>query len=156
MIGKFITASVAVASLVACTPPQDPALNDSIVTIKSNFDVETTMDRLEQAVQDKSLRIFARIDHAANAKAMDLQMRPSTLLIFGSPKIGSPLMREAPTMGLDLPVKALVYEGTDGQVYLSYNNPAYLKQRHNVVTNTAPLDKMTKALAGLSTQATSE
>ncbi|MCF6220971.1 MAG: DUF302 domain-containing protein [Robiginitomaculum sp.] len=167
MIAKFVTAGVLAAGLVACAPAQTKntmpevapmqSLHEAgIVTLASAHSVDVTIDRLAAAVKKKGLRVFARIDHYQNAKDMSLDMRPNTLLIFGSPKIGSPLMNESPTMGLDLPVKALAWQDKDGNVFLSYNHPSYLKERHGIKTAIVPLTKMGKALIGLSARATSE
>lgn len=127
----------------------------SLITVPSDYSVDETIARLSALIEEKGLRVFASVDHYENAKALNLTMRPSKLLIFGSPKIGSPLMDASPTIGIDLPVKALAYKDKDGQVYLSYNNPDYLKARHNITDEEAilALDKMRKALAGLSKQA---
>ncbi|MEE9348272.1 MAG: DUF302 domain-containing protein [Robiginitomaculum sp.] len=162
----------AIISLTACqaqtaSAPSVPVKTDvamalnyqtSLITKRSAHSVEQTIDRLETAVKAKGLRVFARIDHQANAAALDLTMPASTVLIFGSPKIGSPLMNAVPTIGIDLPVKALAYEAADGRVYLSYNNPAYLKTRHNVEGEAAlmALAKMTKAAAALTQMAVDE
>ncbi|MCF6275539.1 MAG: DUF302 domain-containing protein [Robiginitomaculum sp.] len=164
MIAKFVTAGVLAAGLVACAPtkideiaeitPMTAQLNTGIITQPSANSVDVTIDRLEVAVKAKGLRVFARVDHQRNAKDMGLDMRPNTLLIFGSPKIGSPLMNENPTMGLDLPVKALAWQDENGNVFLSYNAPAYLKDRHGIEKATMPLTKMSKALAGLTAHAT--
>ncbi|HHL42502.1 MAG TPA: DUF302 domain-containing protein, partial [Hellea balneolensis] len=105
---------------------------DGLITKASHYSVKETIDRLSNAAEAKGLRIFARVDHQANAAAMNLEMPASTLLIFGNPKIGSPLMKASPSVAIDLPVKALAYMGKDGQVYLSYNDPAYLKSRHDI------------------------
>ncbi len=167
MIANFVKASVVAASLVACAPAQDQntmpetapmqSLHEAgIITIESAHSVEQTIDRLEAAVKAKGLRVFARIDHFQNAQDMGLDMRPNTLLIFGSPKIGAPLMSESPTIGLDLPVKALAWQDATGKVFLSYNDPAYLKARHGIETASLPLTKMTKALAGLTAHATAK
>lgn len=132
------------------------AENAGIVTLPSAHNVDVTIDRLEAAVKKKGLRVFARINHYQNAKDMGLDMQPSTLLIFGSPKIGAPIMNESPTIGLDVPVKALAWQDKDGNVFLSYNDPAYLKERHGIKTATKPLENMAKALAGLTAHAVAQ
>src|SRR5277367_2289025 len=93
-----------------------------------------TVDRLESLLKAKGIRIFARIDQAAEAKAAGLTMRPMVLLVFGDPKAGTPLMIQHPSIAMDLPLKALVWESTDGKVYLSYNSPEFLQQRHGLDT----------------------
>ncbi len=166
MMSKFITAGILAAGLVACAPTQDATPtkevavmsleNVGIITIPSQHSVDVTIDRMEKMVKAKGLRVFARINHYQNAKDMGLEMRPETLLIFGSPKIGAPIMNESPTIGLDVPVKALAWQDKDGNVFLSYNDPAYLKERHGIKKATAPLDKMAKALSGLTAKAAAE
>lgn len=166
MIGKFVVAGLMATGLAACSPATNntapveivPAttMNTGIITTPSANSVDVTIDRLEAAVKGKGLRVFARINHQQNAQDMGLEMRPNTVLIFGSPKIGTPIMNESPTIGLDLPVKALAWRDENGNVFLSYNDPNYLKVRHDVETTTMPLNKMSKALAGLSAHAVAE
>ena len=151
----FITG--AVLALAACAPAvQEIAMQDGLITKQSAHSVQVTIDRLEAAAKGKGLNVFARINHQANAAGLGLEMHGSTLLIFGSPKIGSPLMNASPTVGLDLPVKALAYE-KGGNVYLSYNDPAYLKTRHNIgAGGDKALMKMGGALDGLTNHAIAE
>ena len=91
-----------------------------------------TFKRLEELVLARGLSILVRIDHSADAAKVGLKMRPTQLLIFGNPKAGTPLMVASPTLAIDLPLKALVWEDGDGKVWVSYNSPEYLKQRHNI------------------------
>ena len=167
MIKNIVVASVLAAGLTACSPDaintapvevtqMAPAMKTGIITIPSANSVDVTIDRMEAAIKGKGLHVFARINHYQNALDMGLDMRPNTVLIFGSPKIGAPIMSESPTIGLDVPVKALAWQDKDGNVFLSYNDPAYLKERHGIEKATMPLGKMAKALAGLSAHATSE
>ncbi len=94
--------------------------------------VAETLARLEALLRSKGLLIFARIDHSGEAAKAGLEMRPTELLIFGSPKAGTPLMIAAPTLALDLPLKALVWQDAEGKVWLSANTPEYMEQRHGV------------------------
>ena len=94
--------------------------------------VTETVDRLESLLKSKGIKIFTRIDQAAEAQAAGLTMRPMVLLIFGDPKAGTPLMSRYPSLAMDLPLKALVWEAADGKVWLSYNSPEFLQQRHNL------------------------
>ena len=96
--------------------------------------VAGTASRLESLLKAKGLKIFARIDQAAEAQAAGLTMRPMVLLIFGDPKAGTPLMNRYPSMAIDLPLKALVWESADGKVWLSYNSPEFLQRRHGLDT----------------------
>jgi uncharacterized protein (DUF302 family) len=104
--------------------------NNGMVHLISPYSVLETLARLEALLKAKGLAIFARVDHSGEAAKVGLQMRPTEVLMFGSPKAGTPLMVAAPTVAIDLPLKALVWEDADGKVWLSYNSPEYLRQRH--------------------------
>ena len=112
-------------------------LENGLIHLPSKYSVEQTMQRLEALLQERDVMIFARIDHSGEAAKVGLTMRPTKLLIFGSPKGGTPLMQAAPSIAIDLPLKALFWEDADGKVWLTYNDPAYLQQRHNVPGRTA-------------------
>ena len=101
-----------------------------IVDIPSAFSVVETMNRLESLLRAKGIRIFVRIDQKAEARAVGLSMREMQLLVFGDPRTGTPLMLQYPSIAIDLPAKALAWESADGKVWLSYNSPEYLKERH--------------------------
>src|SRR5258708_17209020 len=105
---------------------------EGLVEIPSRYSVEETLQRLELALATRGLEIFARVDHSGEAEKVGMKMRPTKLLIFGSPKAGTPLMIAAPTLAIDLPLKALVREDETGKVWLIYNSPQYLKARHGV------------------------
>jgi uncharacterized protein (DUF302 family) len=104
---------------------------NGLIHLASKYSVEQTMQRLEALLQERGVMIFARIDHSGEAAKVGLTMRPTKLLIFGSPKGGTPLMQAAPSIAIDLPLKALFWEDADGKVWLTYNDPAYLQQRHH-------------------------
>lgn len=112
--------------------------NNGLVSLPCKYSVEETMPRLESLLEQRGITIFARVDHSEEAKKVGLQMHPTKLLIFGSPKGGTPLMQAAPTVAIDLPLKALFWEDADGRVWLTYNDPAYLQQRHNVPADLVP------------------
>ena len=103
-----------------------------VIDILSRFSVSETADRLESLLKAKGIKIFARIDQAAEARSVGLTMPETQLLIFGDPKAGTPLMVKAPSLTLDLPLKALVWQAADGKVCLSYNSPEFLKARHHL------------------------
>jgi uncharacterized protein (DUF302 family) len=103
---------------------------EGLTTVPSAHGVKDTIDRLESDVKSKGMTIFARVDHAAGAKAAGLALRPTELLMFGNAKGGTPLMQANQTIGIDLPLKALAWEDADGKVWLSYNEPAWLAARH--------------------------
>ncbi len=110
-------------------------VKDGLVTVPSTHDVKETIDRLENDMKSKGMTIFARIDHAAGAKAVGLSLRPTELLIFGNAKAGTPLMQAHQTLGIDLPLKALAWEDAAGKVWLSYNDPGWLAARHGAQSN---------------------
>jgi uncharacterized protein (DUF302 family) len=107
-------------------------IGNGIVDLGCNRSVIETVERLESSLKAKGIKIFARIDQAAEAQAAGLSMRPMVLLIFGDPKAGTPLMIRYPSLAMDLPLKVLVWEAADGKVWLSYNSPEFLQQRHGL------------------------
>jgi len=107
-------------------------VNNGIISQPSQYSVTATLDRLEAVLQAKAITIFARIDQQAEAEKVGLSLRPTQLLLFGNPKAGTPLMVASPTIALDLPLKVLVWEASDSKVWLSYNDPNYLKQRFSL------------------------
>lgn len=125
---------------------------DGLVAVKSTRSAAVTMDRLEALVKQRGLTVFARIDHAAGASKIGQTLRPTALLIFGNPQGGTPLMQCAQTAGIDLPLKALVWEDASAQVWLGYNDPAYLAQRHGIAQCPA-VANLQKALGGLAESA---
>jgi uncharacterized protein (DUF302 family) len=128
--------------------------DNGLMTVPSAHGVKDTMDRLELDVKSKGMTVFARIDHAAGATEAGLALRPTELLIFGNAKAGTPLMQLHQTIGIDLPLKALAWEDAAGQVWLSYNDPAWLAARHGLEAEGSAVTKvMAAALAALSKQA---
>ena len=105
---------------------------DGLISVRSSYGPKDTMDRLEAEVKAKGLTVFARIDHAAGATAVGLSLRPTEVLIFGNAKGGTPLMQSKQTAGIDLPLKALVWQDGAGDTWLSYNAPGWLANRHGV------------------------
>jgi uncharacterized protein (DUF302 family) len=103
-----------------------------IVDIRSNHSVDETVERLKGILEAKSIALFALVDHSGEAEKVGMKMRPTKLLIFGSPKAGTPVMLAAPSIAIDLPLKILIWEDNHGKVWLSYNSPDYLKQRHDL------------------------
>jgi uncharacterized protein (DUF302 family) len=116
--------------------------SNGLVQIASRYSVDESVERLESLLGQKGLKVFAVIDHSGEAAKVGLKMRPTKVVIFGSPKGGTPLMVAAPTLAIDLPLKALVSEGENGKVVVSYNSPEYLQQRHGVP------DELIKNIAG--------
>ena len=117
--------------------------DNGMVHLKSAYTVPETVERVESVLRTKNLTVFALIDHSGEAEKAGLTMRPTQLIIFGSPKAGTPLMVASPTLAIDLPLKALAWEDAGGNVWLSYNTPEYLKQRHSIP------DDLLKNIAGV-------
>jgi uncharacterized protein (DUF302 family) len=116
---------------------------NGVVDVASRYSVPETLARLQTILTEKGMTVFALVDHSGEAEKAGLAMRPTQLLIFGSPKGGTPLMVAAPRLAIDLPLKALAWQDEAGQVWLSYNSPEYLQQRHGF-----PMDLM-KNIAGI-------
>jgi len=125
---------------------------ENYINKKSPYSVPVTLDRLQAALESKGITIFTRVDHGAGAKRVNTPLQESQLLIFGNPKLGSPLMKAAPMMGLDLPMKALAWKDAKGQVWLSYLKPAVLQARHHL-KQAAIIKKMTGALNAMTNKA---
>ena len=106
--------------------------DDGIVSVRSRFSANETIERLLAAIAEKNLTVFARVDHAAGATSVGLVLRTTELVIFGSPKGGTPLMQDQQLAGIDLPLKALIWEDADRRVWLSYNDPTWIAQRHSL------------------------
>lgn len=116
------------------TPEQSqPAVSaEGLISRPGPYPVGETLDRLEAVLRAKGVTVFARIDHGAAAARAGLAMRPAQVLVFGNPKVGTPVMNAAPTIAIDLPFKALAWEDATGRVWLSYNSAEYLARRHHV------------------------
>jgi uncharacterized protein (DUF302 family) len=128
---------------------------DGLITQRSSFGPEETMRRLEAEVKAKGLTVFAHVDHALGAEAAGLPRRPTDMLIFGNAKGGTPLMQAVQTIGIDLPLKALVWQDEAGATWLSYNDPAYLAHRHGVGEKTKPVvEALSGALKAIAAKAT--
>ena len=126
-----------------------------LTTIKSSQGPKETMERLEAAVKAKGLTVFARIDHAAGAAEVGLSLRPTDLLIFGNAKGGTPLMQTDQTVGIDLPLKALVWQDASSDTWLSYDDPSWIAKRHELGPEVdAPVKAMTAVLEGIARTAT--
>lgn len=121
---------------------------DGLVAAKSPFAAKETMDRFEANAKQRGLTVFARIDHAAGAAKVGKALRPTEVLVFGNPQGGTPFMECAQTVGIDLPLKALVWEDANGQVWIGYDDPTFLAARHGAVGCPA-VGPLGKALAGL-------
>jgi uncharacterized protein (DUF302 family) len=109
-----------------------PTLDNGMQHLGSPYSVAETLQRVESVLKEKGLIIFCRIDHSGEAEKVGMKMQPTQLILFGSPKGGTPVMVASPTIAIDLPLKALIWEDAGGKVWVSYNSPEYLQQRHNV------------------------
>lgn len=128
---------------------------DGLISVKSSHDVVTTANRLEDALKEKGVTVFARIDHAAGARQVGETLKPTLLMIFGNPAMGTPLIQRSRSMGIDLPLKALIWEDREGQVWLTTNDVDYLARRHGIVEMDDRVRKMAQALSNFATAATS-
>lgn len=128
---------------------------DGLIAVKSPHSAKETMDRLEKLVGQRGLNVFLRIDHSAGAAKIGTKLRPTELLVFGNPQGGTPFMECAQSVGIDLPLKALVWEDSTGQVWLGYNDPEFLARRHEV-PGCPVAANMRKALAGIAEAATAK
>ena len=106
--------------------------DNGIISILSSHSVDETLEKLKGILQAKGVTLFALVDHSGEAEKVGMKMRPTKLLIFGSPKAGTPLMLAAPSSAIDLPLKILIWEDAQGKVWISYNSPDYLKERHGL------------------------
>jgi len=124
---------------------------NGIVSIPSNHSVDQTVERLKNILQAKGITLFALVDHSGEAARVGMKMPPTKLLIFGNPRAGTPLMLASPSIAIDLPLKILVWQDTEGKVWLSWNSPEYLAKRHdlpaNLLPNIAVVEKLAEAAA---------
>ncbi len=109
-----------------------PKPDNGIVTVPSHQPVDPTVEKLQEILKTKGIKLFAVIDHSGEAEKAGMRMLPTKLVIFGNPKAGTPLMNASPSIAIDLPLKALVWESEGGQTFISYNSPAYLQMRHDL------------------------
>lgn len=128
------------------------AAADGLVAVKSPHSAEVTMDKLASVAKEKGLNIFARVDHAAGAAKIGKTLRPTAVLIFGNPQGGTPFMECGQSVGIDLPLKALVWQDEASQVWVGYNDPAWIAKRHGV-ESCAVAPNLQKALQGLTAAA---
>jgi uncharacterized protein (DUF302 family) len=129
---------------------------DSIISIESPYSATETADRFVSIIKNKGLTLFARIDHQQNAEEVDLKLRATEVIIFGNPKIGTPLMQCSQEAAIDLPQKVLIRKGANNKTWISYNNPEYIKNRHLIQGCDQVINKISKVLSALSKAAASE
>jgi uncharacterized protein (DUF302 family) len=143
-----------IAIAILCCFATSAIAAEGLVVKPSQYSVKETIDRLEAILTEKGLTVFTRIDHQAGAAAADLELAPTELLIFGNPRLGTPLMTSAATVAIDLPQKALAYQDDDGAVYLAYNDIGYLQARHGIEGRDEVIAKIRGALDAFTDAAT--
>jgi uncharacterized protein (DUF302 family) len=126
---------------------------EGLTSIQSSFGPKATMDRVEAQIQARGLNVFARIDHAAGAAEVGLPLAPTDLIIFGNARGGTPLMQSVQTVGIDLPLKILVWQDAANNTWLSYNEPGWIAQRHGVAGRESAIDKMADLLRAIAREA---
>jgi len=152
---KSVLPSMTVFLAIVLSTTITPAnAQEGVVSVQSPHDVATTIDKLAAALESKGMSIFGRVNHAQNAQKADLELRSTELLIFGNPKIGTPLMNCAQSVALDLPQKMLAWEDEAGNVYLGWNDPMHLKARHGIDGCDEVLETVSGALANFAKAAT--
>ena len=157
LITNFILISFVSLTSTSTFATQAQSSNENgLIIMKSAYSVSETIDRLEASLEKKGMTIFKRIDHTDGAKKVDLELRPTELLIFGNPKVGTPLMLCSQTAAIDLPQKALAYEDESGKVWLAYNDPVYIAKRHNTQGCEQAIQKVSNALAKFTKIATED
>lgn len=143
-------------SLVSATAHAADMSDDGIVRKASAYDVKTTIDRLESILKKRGIGIVARLNHAANAAKVGQVMRPTELLLFGNPKLGTPVMNASQSAAIDLPMKAVAMQDADGKVWLIYNKPSFMQARHDIKGADKQITMMTGALDKLTGFATTK
>lgn len=150
------TLAMAVATFAVLLSPAAQADDDDLIIKPSAHSVKETIDNLQKILEAKGIKVFGRVDHAANAKGAGLELPPTELLVFGNPKLGTPLMQSNRHIGIDLPMKALAWQDADGKVYLAYTDPEELEDRYDIDDKDEIFEKMKKALGGMTDKATSK
>ncbi len=143
----LLSALLLITSSLSFAEAMSTKNDNGLITLKSKHNVSGTIDRLETVLNKKGMTIFKRVDHSAGAEKVGMKLRPTELLIFGNPKVGTPLMLCSQTAAIDLPQKALAYEDEKGQTWLSYNDPIYMAKRHAIKNCEEALQKVSNALA---------
>lgn len=147
----------AIVSILLFLSTSIPAIADNgLINVQSAYTVKETADRLENVLNKKGMTIFKRINHSDGAAKVGIDLRETVLVIFGNPKVGAPLMMCQQSVAIDLPQKALIWKDAKGSVWISYNDPEYLKNRHGIAGCEKVLQKVANALAGMTKAASAE
>ena len=141
-------------SIFAVLLPFSAVASDGVISVPSKYSVEKTADRFENTIKERGMTLFARIDHGNNAKKVNLTLRPTEVIIFGNPRVGTPMMQCSQQVAIDLPQKALIWQDDAGKVWFSYNDPEYLMKRHNMKGCEEVIKRVSTILNGLSKAAT--
>ena len=128
--------------------------DNGIISVKSSHEVKATTDRLENTLRQKGMTVFIRINHAEGAQKVGKKLRPTELVVFGNPNVGTPLMQCGQSIAIDLPQKALIWEDQEGTVWFSYNDPNYLVERHGITGCAEVIKKIENALSNFAKAAT--
>lgn len=142
---KTLTFTILVVLITTVTSCSD----EGMIDVKSSFGVKETGDRLKSVLKEKGMTIFNRVEHSEAAKEVGVELRETELIIFGNPKVGSPLMKCQQSVAIDLPQKALIWKDSEGNTWISYNDPGYLKKRHDLSNCDEVISKIEEALAGI-------
>lgn len=152
---KFCTNLLAITGVMLMALGSAHA-QEGLVSVDSPHSVAMTMDKLQAALESKGMTIFKRVDHAQGAANVDLELRPTQVLIFGNPKVGTPLMQCSQSIAIDLPQKMLAWEDASGGVHLGWNDPAYMKSRHGTTDCDAVFEKISGVLGKFAKAATAQ
>jgi len=137
------------AALLALSMSAPAFAVDGMINVQSSHSVKETADRMEGVLKEKGMTVFNRIKHSEGASKVGIELRDTELVLFGNPKVGSPLMACSQSIAIDLPQKALIWEDEAQNVWISYNDPKYLEKKHNLVGCEAVIEKVGNALAGI-------
>ena len=148
---KIFFSSIAIFFIVSTA-----VAGNGLISVKSSHDVKVTADRLENILNQKGMNVFIRINHAAGAAKAGKELRPTELIVFGNPKVGTPLMQCSQSVAIDLPQKALIWQDDKGLVWLTYNDPEYLSVRHGLKGCSEVIKKVQKALSNFARAATTQ
>jgi uncharacterized protein (DUF302 family) len=146
---RRLIVALVVAIAAAPAAAKEPPRRELLVKVESKFPVKETLDRLAAEIEKRGLKVAARIDHAAGAKAAGMELPPTEVLLFGNPKLGTPLMQSNPAAGIDLPMKVLAWQDKAGKVWIGYNAPVSLAARHAIRDRAEVVKSMSAALSGL-------
>jgi uncharacterized protein (DUF302 family) len=153
-VRSTLPALVVSLPILFATPTISAAGEDPLITKTSPHDVPTTVQRLEAAVNSRGATVVAKIDHAAAAEASGLSLRPTVLVLFGNPKLGTPLMQSEQTAGLDLPLRVLVWQDADGATQVGYTSPDLIATRHGITDRPEVVEKIAGALTAIADETT--